>query len=71
VPREYSVYWAVTVKSPGGDGVEPYERRFEFRGETAEQDAQDCRRKAKAAGLDARIVKAKAVNSSWTPELAE
>lgn len=79
--RVYDVYWTVVVKSPAekvrlGDDVDPgvipaYERRFEFHGETAEQDAQDCRRRAKAAGLEARMAKARAVESSWTPELAE
>lgn len=70
MPRDTSVYWAVTVVSPGGDGVEPYTKRFEFRGEDAEQEARDCRRNAKAHGFDARMVKARAVESSWTPELA-
>lgn len=70
MPRDSSVYWAVTVVSPGGDGVEPYTKRFVFRGEGAEAEAQECRRSAKAAGFDAKIVKAKAVESSWTPELA-
>jgi hypothetical protein len=70
MPRDHDVYWAVTVTSPGGDGVEPYTHRFEFHGEDAEQKAQDCRRNAKAAGMEAKIVKAKAVKSSWTPELA-
>ena len=78
--REYAVYWVVVVRMPGqkvrsDDDVEPvvipsYEKRFEFHGETAEADAQDCRRQAKAAGLEARLTKAKPVQSSWTPELA-
>jgi len=69
VSREYSAYWTVTVKISGG-GSKSYEKRFEFRGETAEADAQDCYRRAEAVGLQARITKAKAVQSSWEPELA-
>jgi hypothetical protein len=78
--REYTVYWVVVVRMPGqkvrsDDDIEAvtipsYEKRFEFHGELAEVEAQECRRKAKAAGLEARVTKAKPVQSSWTPELA-
>lgn len=70
--RDTTVYWAVTVTMPEdrAAGVTGYSRRFEFRGEDAEDEAQDCFRRAKAAGLQARKVKARAVDSSWTPELA-
>jgi hypothetical protein len=72
VARDTSVYWVVVVTSPGEkvllEGAEtgvirPYSKRFEFRGESAEADAMDCRRKAKAAGMEARLTKSKAVHA--------
>ncbi len=66
--RDYTVYWVVYVTLPGAssrqEGEEPvktppYSKRFEFRGELAEEEAIACHEKAKKHGLESRITKAR------------